>query len=85
MPSFTIKDFPEDLYQQLKQSAARNRRSMKQEAIVCLERAFHILPSPRTPEEVQEMLAEARRLREYTKGKSLTAEEIHAAIHEGRE
>lgn len=39
MAVLTIRDVPDDLYAILKQLAARNRRSLQQEAIVQLEQA----------------------------------------------
>jgi plasmid stability protein len=37
MPSLTLKDIPRRLHQQLKERATRNRRSLSQEALACLE------------------------------------------------
>ena len=39
MAVLTIRDIPEDLYAILKRLAARNRRSLQQEAIVQLDQA----------------------------------------------
>lgn len=39
MPSLTLKDIPKRLHQQLRERAERNRRSLSQEAIACLEQA----------------------------------------------
>ena len=72
MPSLLIKDVPPPVHAWLKEEAARNRRSMTQQAIVLLEermRRFHRVNfgppvRTRTP---------------------LTAEFIREAIREGRE
>jgi plasmid stability protein len=37
MATLTIKNIPDELYEQLKQSATRHRRSVNNEVIVCLE------------------------------------------------
>jgi plasmid stability protein len=39
MPSLTLKDLPPRLHSALKKRAVRNRRSLNQEALYCLERA----------------------------------------------
>ena len=40
MPSFTLKNIPDELYARLKQSEVAHRRSINSEALVCLERAL---------------------------------------------
>jgi antitoxin FitA len=40
MPSYTIKNIPDELYGRLKQSATAHRRSINSEVLVCLERAL---------------------------------------------
>lgn len=39
MPTLTLKDMPAELHSALKKRAQRNRRSLNQEALYCLERA----------------------------------------------
>ena len=81
MPSMTIKNIPEPLYQALKQSAEYHHRSINGEVIHCLERA--LLPSRVSDEELLERM---RRLREEPGvGPALSPKEIRAAINEGRE
>jgi antitoxin FitA len=41
MANVTIKNIPDELYEQLKQRAALHRRSINSEVIVCLEHALH--------------------------------------------
>jgi plasmid stability protein len=40
MATLTIKNIPDELYEQLKQSASRHRRSVNSEVIVCLEKVL---------------------------------------------
>ena len=40
MPTMTIENVPEDLYEKLKQSAQEHGRSLNNEAIFCLKRAL---------------------------------------------
>lgn len=40
MPTMTLKNVPDELYEQLKRSAERHRRSLNREAITCLELAL---------------------------------------------
>jgi plasmid stability protein len=40
MPTLVLRNVPDDLYQQLKATAAHHRRSMTQEAIVSLQAAL---------------------------------------------
>lgn len=58
MATITLKNVPEDLYERLKESAARNRRSLNQEAIFRLAES-----TPREQRDPQEVLEELRRFR----------------------
>ena len=40
MPTLTVKNIPDELYDRIKESAAEHRRSINSEIIVCLERAL---------------------------------------------
>ena len=40
MPSLTLKNIPDEIYQRLRERARLNRRSLNSEAIVCLERSL---------------------------------------------
>ncbi len=40
MPSLVLRNVPDDLYEQLKETAVHHRRSMTQEAIVSLQLAL---------------------------------------------
>lgn len=37
MPALQVRDFPDDLYARLKESAAKNHRSIAQQTIACVE------------------------------------------------
>ena len=79
MATITVKNIPPDLYEQLKRSAEANRRSLNSEIIVCIERAVQVhtvIPD--------ELLAEARRLREITRAYAITEAEFDRAKAVGR-
>jgi len=79
MTTITIKNIPDDLYERLKLTAEKNRRSINKEIIVCIERAVgahRIYPD--------EMLAEARYLREKTSAYVITGDEFSQAKTTGR-
>ena len=79
MPTLTIKNLPPELYERLKQSAERNRRSLNREIIVCLEKA--LLERPREPEELLKRIAMLRKQLHVT---PLTEEILSQAKSEGR-
>jgi hypothetical protein len=79
MPSFTVKNIPDDVYDSVRRSAAANRRSINSEIIVVLERAFRHAPA-----EIEAILEEARQLRERTAHYRLTNEELQAMKRRGR-
>ncbi len=79
MPSITVKNIPEDLYERLKQLASANRRSVNSEIIICIEQA--VSSRRLDPEKV---MAEARLLREKTSQYSVTDGELIQAKRAGR-
>lgn len=79
MATLTIKNVPDELYEQLKRSAAQHRRSINSEVIVCLEKA---LGSRRIDPEA--FLAEVRAHRKTISGVFVTDEDLRAAKNEGR-
>ncbi|HEX2202354.1 MAG TPA: Arc family DNA-binding protein [Longimicrobium sp.] len=79
MVTLTLKNVPEDLYEDLKRSAERHRRSINREAIVRLEQA---LRGGRP--NVEDTLARVRRLRAQTPNVFVTDEALRAARDEGR-
>ncbi len=79
MPTLTVKNIPDDLYEQLKRSAELNRRSLNSEIIICIERAVR---SQRLGTEAS--LDRARQLRELSAGYVLSDEEFNQAKTAGR-
>lgn len=80
MPAITLKALPASLHRTLKTRAVRHQRSLNQEVIALLTTA--VAPSRRI--DVEEMLAEGRRVRESL-GFTTTPGEIDAFKREGRE
>ena len=79
MPALTIKNIPDDLYQELKLAAERHHRSINSEVIVCLKRSLQ--PVRINPED---RLRDIRVFRSQIRPDVVTAEEINRAIDEGR-
>ena len=78
MPTITVKNIPEDVYEQFKAQAKRNRRSINNEVIMLMERAvarYRIDP--------EKFIEEARAIRESIDF-VITDEELEQAINEGR-
>jgi plasmid stability protein len=80
MATLTIKNIPDAVYEQLKQRAARHRRSINSEIIVCLEK---VLGSSR-PVDPATFLTSLRTLRESLSSVFVTEEDLRAAKEEGR-
>ncbi len=79
MPTLTIRNIPEKLYQRLEESAAQHRRSINGEAISCLEKA---LVGNRLDPEV--FLAQVRSLRASMPRVFVTERDLRAARNQGR-
>lgn len=79
MTTITLKNIPDDLYQRLKSQAQAHRRSVNSELIHCLETVLR--PKRITTEE---RLGRIRSLRPRIDPQTVGAEEILAAIDEGR-
>ena len=77
--NLTIKSIPTDVYERLKASAGRHRRSLNAEVIHCLDRAL-----PPRRRDVEETLARLDALRKRLKLGAWTDEEISRAKREGR-
>ncbi|MDF7799378.1 Arc family DNA-binding protein [Pontiellaceae bacterium B1224] len=80
MASITIKNIDPELYEKLKKQAAEHRRSINNEAIVCIERSLQSYPLP----SAQDLIEESRRIREMTSGYKISNEEIDRWKNEGR-
>ncbi len=79
MPALTIKNIPDDLYDELKYIAKQHHRSINSEVIVCLKRS--LFPKRISPDE---RLSTIRSIRSQIKHNTVTAEDIDQAINEGR-
>lgn len=79
MATLTIKNIPDDLYEQLKQSATRHRRSVNSEVIVCLEK---VLRSRSVDPAI--FLASVRALRKNISTVFVTEDDLRAAKDKGR-
>lgn len=79
MPTITLKNVPEELYERLKARALRNRRSLNTEAIRCLESA--VKGPARNSEELLERVA---RFRESLGSLHVTDEDLNKAKNWGR-
>lgn len=79
MPTLTIKNIPEDLYNRLKEAARTHRRSLDSEVLYCVERILR-------PHRIafSDHLDAARRLREKTAAFKLTDGLLDAAKNAGR-
>lgn len=79
MPALTIKNIPDDLYDELKHVAKQHHRSINSEVIVCLKRS--LLPKKVSPED---RLNSIQALRSQITPNIITVEDIDQAIDEGR-
>lgn len=79
MPSLTLRNIPDSIYEKLKTLAGQNRRSLNSEALTRLEES---VGAPR--QSLQVHIERVRDLRKMFKGPALTPEAIEAAINHGR-
>ncbi len=79
MPSITVKNIPDNVYEQLKQTATINHRSINSEIICIIEKAT--LSKSFLP---KRHLALAKRSREKTRKFLLTDDTLQAVKEEGR-
>jgi plasmid stability protein len=79
MPSITVKNIPDELYELLKQSARDSHRSLNSEIIACIERAVR---SQRL--DPDQFLVTARRLREKTAEYRISDDDLTQAKGSGR-
>lgn len=77
MASLTLKDIPAGLHEELRQRAIRNRRSLSQEALACLETA-----TAGERVEPDQLLARARQLRAGVK--RVSGRELRTWLTQGR-
>ncbi|MEM7587724.1 MAG: DNA-binding protein [Acidobacteriota bacterium] len=79
MATLVIEQVPDELYRALEERAATHRRSVNDEAIVCLERVLK--PQPL---DVERWLATTHKLGQGAAGFELTEELLRDAKDEGR-
>lgn len=80
MPTtLTLKNIPDEVYEQLRRAAEAHRRSLNSEAIVCLETV--LMPARIA---VHERLARARALRADLAPRKFRARDIDALKRQGR-
>lgn len=79
MATITVKNIPEDLYEQLKQSAEAHRRSINSEIIICIEQT--VRSSTINP---KISLERARNLRGKTISHPISDLEFNQAKADGR-
>ncbi len=79
MATLTIKNLPDSLYERLKLTAARHRRSLNSEAIVQLEQSLN-----KHNIEVEETIERVRELRSKYPDLRLTDADLEFAKNEGR-
>lgn len=79
MATLTIKNLPDELYQELKRRAEENRRSLNGEVIYSLEQLIQAKSTRRRP-----TVADFRALREQYPIPPMSDAEFEAAINEGR-
>jgi plasmid stability protein len=77
--TITLKNVPHDIHAALKQQAKRHKRSLNQEAIVCLDLALG-----RSSRDPQTMLAGIRTLRSRVSLKQVDLDWIDSARRQGR-
>ena len=77
MASLTLKNIPAGLHEELRQRAVRNRRSLSQEAMACLEQA-----TAGERVDPDQLLARARRLRVGVK--RVSDRELRTWVTQGR-
>jgi len=78
MPSFTLKNVPNELLERVRAAAEVHHRSINGEILACLERAFGIATPP------AEVITLARELRQGFRGQPLALDEVNAAKSIGR-
>ena len=79
MATVTVKNIPDDLYARLKAAAARNRRSINSEMIVCIEEnlMYRTLSA-------EHIIDRVRKIRAAIRPAQMTIEQIDSAKREGR-
>lgn len=80
MITLTLKNVPASVYERLKAAAERHRRSLNNEAILCLEKAL----LEQGKEDPSALVARARQIRAKRAGIHVTEADLKQAREEGR-
>jgi plasmid stability protein len=78
MATITVKNIPEDIYQDLKRLAKLRHRSINNEIIVCIEKALG-----KSERDHEKLRTKIREFHKKVKGQ-LSLDEIQKSIDEGR-
>jgi antitoxin FitA len=79
MPTVTLKNIPDPLYEKLKEAARIHHRSLNSEILYCVERTLNTYKI-----DIDEHLRIARQLRVKTTNHPLTDQQINEAKNQGR-
>jgi plasmid stability protein len=79
MPSITVKNISDELYENLRRSAEANHRSINKEIIYCIEQM--LMSQRKDPDAI---LSRARELREKSRDYLISDEELARAKRAGR-
>jgi len=79
MPTITIENIPEKLYRKLEENAAKNRRSVSDEIVFCLEKVLESRPI-----KARRILKEIDFLRKDIQAPNLTEALLKKAKETGR-
>ena len=79
MPSITLKNIPDSLYEKIKEAAQIHRRSLNSEVLYCIERTLDTHKI-----DIEEHLELAKQLRQIAVDHPLTDEMLNAAKNWGR-
>ena len=79
MPTITLKNIPDPLYEKLKEAAHINHRSLNSEILYCVERTLNTYKI-----DVDEHIRIARQLRAKTAKYPISDEQINKAKIQGR-
>ncbi|ALP54980.1 DNA-binding protein (plasmid) [Candidatus Tenderia electrophaga] len=79
MPTLTVKNIPDELYDRLKAAAQAHHRSLNSEILYCVEQTLGARKI-----EVKDELAIAKALRAKTASHPISDAELDAAKNEGR-
>ncbi len=80
MATLTLRNIPDSLYKDLKETAELNRRSINSEILVCIEKSIR----GQKRLSIEETIARASKLRKHVKTHNISPENIIKAKNSGR-